>query len=157
MTDAADNRYKLIEQTMKKLGYDKSALIETLHVAQESFGYLQKDVLKFIAKRLKAPYSKVYGVATFYHHFTLKPQGKHSVIVCLGTACYIKGSKKILESIEERFGVKVGQTTPDGILSLLSARCVGSCSIAPVAIYDNKVKGRLSIEESLEKIEEILR
>ena len=141
---------------MKKLGYDKSALIETLHVAQETFGYLEKDALKFIAKRLKTPYAKVYGVATFYHHFTLKPQGKHTAVVCLGTACYIKGAKDILESIEKRFDVKVGQTTKDSLLSLLSARCVGSCSIAPVVICDNKASGKLTIEEALAKVEEVL-
>ncbi len=157
VADILDNRYKMIEQTMKKLGYDKSALIETLHVAQETFGYLEKDALKFIAKRLKTPYSKVYGVATFYHHFTLKPQGKHSVVVCLGTACYIKGSKKILERFEEKFNIKVGQTTADELLSLFSARCVGSCSIAPIVIYDDKVNGRLTVEESLTKIEEMLK
>lgn len=146
----------MVDQAMKKLGYEKSALLEVLHVAQETFGYLDKDALKFIAKKLKAPYSKVYGVATFYHRFTMKPQGKHTVVVCLGTACYIKGAKEILSKLEEKFNIKVSQTTPDALVSLLSARCVGSCSIAPVVLCDNKTYGKLSVEESLEKIEEIL-
>ena len=157
MAEITDTRYKLIEQTKKKLGYDKSALIETLHVAQETFGYLDKDALKLIAKRLRVPYSKVYGVATFYHHFTLKPQGKHSVVVCLGTACYIKGSQKILKAIEEKFHIKVGQTTQDGQLSLVCARCVGSCSIAPVVIYDDQINGKTTLEEALQKTEGMLR
>ena len=157
MADIGDNRYKLVDQAMKKFGYEKNALIEVLHVAQETFGYLDKDTLKFIAKRLRAPLSKVYGVATFYHHFILKPQGRHTVVVCLGTACYIKGAKDILASIEAKFGIKVTQTTKDDLLSLLSARCVGSCSIAPVIICDNKTHGKLDMNEALSKIEEMLK
>ena len=157
MADTLDNRYKMVDQAMKRLGYEKSALLEVLHVAQETFGYLEKDTLKFIAKRLRVSYSKVYGVATFYHRFTLKPQGEHTAVVCLGTACYIKGAKEILSRIEEKFGIKVTQTTSDATLSLLSARCVGSCSIAPVILCDNKTYGKLTVAESLEKIEEMMR
>lgn len=128
---------------MKKLGYDRSALIETLHTAQETFGYLENDTLKFIAKKLKLPYSKVYGVATFYHFFRLKPKGKHTTVVCTGTACYIKGADAIVKALQERFGIVMGETTSDGMLSLLSARCVGSCSLAPIAIFDNHPVGKL--------------
>lgn len=156
MSVQTDSRYKMVERTMKKLGFDKSALIETLHTAQESFGYLEPETLKFIAKRLRIPYSKVYGVATFYHFFRLKPKGKHNVVVCMGTACYIKGANKILEKIEERFDVKAGETTSDDLLSVLTARCVGTCSLAPIAIYDNKPVGKLDIEQSLKELEGIL-
>ncbi len=156
MTQQTDDRYKMVEKTMKKLGYDRSALIETLHTAQETFGYLENEVLKFIARRLKLPFSKVYGVATFYHFFRLKPKGKHTTVVCMGTACYIKGADKILASLEERFGVKAGETTKDSLLSLLTARCVGSCSLAPIAIYDNKSVGNLSLEQSLQEVEELI-
>ncbi|XPV68280.1 MAG: bidirectional hydrogenase complex protein HoxE [Halarcobacter sp.] len=152
----SDARYKLVEKTMKKLNYDRSALIESLHTAQESFGYLENETLKFIARRLKLPYSKVYGVATFYHFFRLKPKGKHTVVVCMGTACYIKGADKILAKFEERFNIKAGETTKDDLLSLVSARCVGSCSLAPIAIYDNKSVGNLSLEQSLEEVKELL-
>ena len=152
MTYQMDDRYKIVEKTMKKLGYDKSALIETLHTAQETFGYLENEVLKFIAKRLKLPFSKVYGVATFYHFFRLKPKGKHTAIVCTGTACYIKGAQKIVEALEEKFGIKSGETTKDNLLSLLTARCVGSCSLAPIAIYDEKPIGNLSVEQSVKEI-----
>ena len=152
-----DDRYKMVEKTMKKLNYDRSALIETLHTAQETFGYLELETLKFIARRLKLPYSKVYGVATFYHFFRLKPKGKHTVVVCMGTACYIKDADKILKKLENRFKIKAGETTKDELLSLVSARCVGSCSLAPIAIYDNKAIGHLDIEQSVEEAEVLVK
>ena len=152
-----DGRYKMVEKTMKKLNYDRSALIETLHTAQESFGYLENETLKFIARRLKLPYSKVYGVATFYHFFRLKPKGKHTVVVCMGTACYIKDADKILKKLEETFDIKAGETSKDGLLSLLSARCVGSCSLAPIAVYDNKAIRHLGIEQSVKEAQELIK
>ncbi len=157
MTLQTDDRYKMVEKTMKKLGYDRSALIETLHTAQETFGYLENETLKFIARRLKLPFSKVYGVATFYHFFRLKPKGKHTAVVCMGTACYIKGATAILENLESRFGIKAGETTKDALISVLTARCVGSCSLAPVAIYDNKSVGKLTLEEAEKTIQELIR
>lgn len=156
-TALKDDRYKMVEKTMKKLNYDKSALIETLHTAQGSFGYLENETLKFIARRLKLPYSKVYGVATFYHFFRLKPKGKHTIVVCMGTACYIKDANKILKKLEDKFNIKAGETTKDELLSLVSARCVGSCSLAPIAIYDNKAIGHLGIEQSIEEAQELIK
>ncbi|RXJ65892.1 NAD(P)H-dependent oxidoreductase subunit E [Halarcobacter ebronensis] len=145
----------MVEKTMKKLNYDRSALIETLHTAQETFGYLENETLKFIARRLKLPFAKVYGVATFYHFFRLKPKGKHTIVVCMGTACYIKNANKILERLEKKFNIKSGETTRDELISLISARCVGSCSLAPIAIYDNKTVGHLSIDEAEKEAEEL--
>lgn len=157
MSIVTDDRYKTLEKSMKKLAYEKSALIEVLHSAQETFGYLGIDTLKFIAQRLKLPYSKVYGVATFYNFFRLKPKGRHNIVVCLGTACFIKGSDKILEKIEKRFGIKAGEITSDEALSLLTARCFGSCSLAPVIICDEQLKGKVSVENPLCEIEEIVK
>jgi bidirectional [NiFe] hydrogenase diaphorase subunit len=157
MLETVDERYKTVERSMKKLSYDKSALIEVLHAAQETFGYLGIDTLKYIAKRLKLPYSKVYGVATFYNYFRLKPKGRHNVVVCLGTACYIKGSSKILENIEKRYGIKAGETTSDEALSVLTARCFGSCALAPVIVCDDVIKPKITLESSLCKIEEMLK
>lgn len=157
MLESVDDRYKALEKSMKKFGYEKNALIEILHSAQETFGYLGIDTLKFIAKRLKLPYSKVYGVATFYNFFRLKPKGRHNIVVCLGTACYIKGSSKILERIELRYGIKAGETTSDKALSLLTARCFGSCALAPVIVCDEQIKGKVSLENPLCTIEEILK
>lgn len=150
MSAEIDERYKTVEKNLN----DKSSLIEALHGAQDTFGYLGVDTLKFIAKRLKLPYSKVYGVATFYNYFRLKPKGRHSIVVCLGTACYIKGSNKILEKIEQKYGIKVGETTSEGALSLLSARCFGSCALAPVMVCDEQIKGKVSLEDPLCDIEE---
>ena len=157
MAQGKDDRHRMVEKTMKKLGYERSALIETLHTAQETFGYLDNETLKFIARRLKLPFSKVYGVATFYHFFRLKPKGKHTAVVCMGTACYIKGADKILKSLEERFGIKAGETTKDSLLSLLTARCVGSCSLAPIVIFDNKSAGKLSLEDANREVEELVK
>lgn len=157
MDVSADDRYRTLEKSMKKLSYEKSALIEVLHSAQETFGYLGIDTLKYIAKRLKLPYSKVYGVATFYNYFRLKPKGRHNIVVCLGTACYIKGSDKILEKIEKRYGIKAGETTSDEALSLLTARCFGSCSLAPVIVCDEQIKGKVSLENPLCDIEDIIK
>ena len=157
MQISADDRYNTLEKSMKKLSYEKSALIEVLHGAQGIFGYLGIDTLKYIAKRLKLPYSKVYAVATFYNYFRLKPKGRHNIVVCLGTACYIKGSNKILETIEQRYGIKAGETTSDEALSLLTARCFGSCALAPVMVCDDVIKGKVSLENPLCDIEEMIK
>lgn len=157
MLETVDERYKTLEKSMKKFGYEKNVLIEVLHSAQGIFGYLGIDTLKFVAKRLKLPYSKVYGVATFYNYFRLKPKGRHNIVVCLGTACYIKGSDKILKKIEKRYGIKAGETTSDEALSLLTARCFGSCSLAPVIVCDEQLKGKVSVENPLCDIEEIVK
>jgi bidirectional [NiFe] hydrogenase diaphorase subunit len=137
---------------MKRAGYDRAALIEVLHKAQEAFGFLEEDVLLYIARALKLPLSRVYGVATFYHLFSLKPAGKHTCIVCMGTACYVKGSGKVLEDIEKEFTVKVGETTADGELSLVAARCIGACGIAPAVVFDGTVAGKQNSEMVLAKL-----
>ncbi|MDR0746656.1 MAG: bidirectional hydrogenase complex protein HoxE [Helicobacteraceae bacterium] len=158
MTEATvqDTRYKQVDRTMRKLGYERSALIEALHTAQEVFGYLEIDVLKFIAHGLKLPQSKVYGVATFYHFFQLKPKGRRASVICTGTACYIKGAEKLVEAITKRYGVKSGETTKDGELSLMTARCFGSCSLAPVAVFDKKTIGYLDENSVIEACERML-
>jgi len=147
-----DKRWKIIDVKMRKLGYAPHALIETLHAVQDSFGYLDPSALKWVAKSLRVPPSRVYGVATFYNFFTLKPQGAHTCVVCLGTACYVKGSSLILESIEKATGIKPGETTLDKHISLLTARCIGACGIAPVVVYDGAPAGRLTPEAALEHL-----
>jgi len=151
-----DPRYKALDRTMRKLGYDRHALIETLHSAQETFGFLEDDAMKFIARSLGLPLSKVYGVATFYSHFTLKPKGEHVCVICTGTACYIKGANKIIDGICKRHKIKDGETTEDNKLSLLTARCLGSCGLAPLGVFDGRVVGFLDEEKTNEKIEEML-
>src|ERR1700747_3174980 len=133
---SGDKRFQILEAHMKKHQFKQDALIEVLHKAQELFGYLEEDLLLFIAYKLKLPASRVYGVATFYHFFTLKPKGQHTCVVCMGTACYVKGAAKVLSAVEEEARVKAGETTADNKLSLLTARCIGACGIAPAVVYD---------------------
>ena len=149
---SGDKRFKILEAHIKKHQFKQDALIEVLHKAQELFGYLEDDLLLFIAYRLKLPTSRVYGVATFYHFFTLKPKGKHTCVVCMGTACYVKGGAKVLAAVEDKAKIKAGETTPDGELSLLTARCIGACGIAPAVVYDGTVTPRQTPEAALEKV-----
>ena len=149
---SGDKRFKILEAHMKKYQYRQDALIEVLHKAQELFGYLEDDLLLFVAHRLKLPASRVYGVATFYHFFTLKPQGKHTCVVCLGTACYVKGADKLLAAVEAQAKVKAGETTPDNQVSLLTARCIGACGIAPAVVYDGTVTPRQTTETAVAQV-----
>jgi bidirectional [NiFe] hydrogenase diaphorase subunit len=138
---SGDKRFKLLEVAMRKHQFRPDALIEVLHAAQQLFGYLELDLLLFIARHLKLPPSRVYGVATFYHFFTLKPQGRHTCVVCTGTACYVKGADALLAAVRQQAGVSPGETTADGNLSVLTARCLGACGIAPAVVLDGTVKG----------------
>jgi len=149
---SGDKRFKILEVQMKKHQFRQDALIEVLHKAQELFGCLDDDLLLFVASKLKLPPSRVYGVATFYHFFTLKPQGQHTCVVCMGTACYVKGADKILAAVEEDTKIGPGETTPDNRVSLLTARCIGACGIAPAVVYDGKVTPRQTAEAALEQI-----
>jgi bidirectional [NiFe] hydrogenase diaphorase subunit len=148
-----DKRWKIVNGTMRKSGYARHALIETLHTVQSSFGFLDDDAIRFVANSLRVPLSQAYGVATFYHYFTLKPPGKHTVTVCAGTACYIKGADKLIATAEKRLAIKQGQTTPNGEISLMTARCVGACSRAPVVLCDGEVVGEMTGELMLEQLE----
>lgn len=138
---SGDKRFKLLEAALKRHQYRPDALIEVLHTAQELFGYLAEDLLHFVAHQLKMPPSRVYGVATFYHFFSLKPKGAHTCVVCLGTACYVRGAARVLGTLEELAGIRAGETTPDKKLTLQTARCVGACGIAPAIVYDNQLSG----------------
>jgi len=138
---------------MRKNGFARHALIEALHTVQSSFGYLDDESIRFVALSLRVPLSQAYGVATFYHYFSLKPPGKHTMTVCAGTACYIKGADKLIAAAEKRLGIAQGQTTKDGEISLMTARCVGACSRAPVALFDGEVVGEMSREQMLEQLE----
>lgn len=149
---SADKRWRLVDATMRRHGYRPDALIEALHTVQETFGYLDETAMRYVSKALRVPFSKVYGVASFYHFFTLKPQGRHNCVVCMGTACYIKGAANLLAAVTELYGVKPGETAPDGSLSLLTARCFGSCGLAPAATVDGEVAGKISAADMLEKI-----
>lgn len=149
-----DRRWKLVDATMRRHGYVSSALIETLHTIQESFGHVSEDALRYVAAALNVPPSKVYGVATFYNLFNMKPMGRHVLSLCTGTACYVKGSGDIVEFMKSEYGLEPGDTTPDGNLTFMVARCVGACGLAPVMILDGTVVGKLSTEHMKQKIRE---
>jgi len=142
-----DKRWRLVEKTMRRHGNQPNGLIETLHTVQEAFGYLEKDSLRYVAISLRVPLARVYGVATFYHFFSLKPKGKHTCMVCLGTACYIKGSPALLAQVEATAHAVAGETSADGKVSVMTARCLGSCGLAPAAVFDGEVVGRLNEEQ----------
>jgi bidirectional [NiFe] hydrogenase diaphorase subunit len=154
LVSAKDNREKLLERAMSRYQYSGDALIEVLHTAQELFGFLSRPLLKTIAQKLKLPPSRVLGVATFYHFFSLKPKGEHTFVVCIGTACYVAGALSLMEGLERRCA-KAGQTTPDGKVSVETARCIGSCGLAPAVIYDGNVLARVTpalLDTELNKI-----
>ncbi len=149
-----DKRWKIVDATMRRNGYSRHALIETLHTVQASFGYLDEPGLKYVAAALHVPLSAVFGVATFYHLFTLKPQGEHTCVMCTGTACYIKGAPKLLEHLKDRYGIADGDTTADDRVSLLTARCIGACSMAPAAVFDGQMQGVLTTDKLDEQLDE---
>lgn len=151
-----DPRWKLVGAAMRRHGYRADALIEVLHAVQDAFGFLDEGSLRFVAASLRVPYSQVYGVATFYQHFTLRPPGKHACVVCMGTACYIKGAQALVEAVEEKLGIRTGRTTKDGKVSLLTARCLGSCGMAPAAVLDGAMHGKVEGAKLIAEISEWL-
>ena len=118
-------------------------LIPALHVAQGLFGHIPRSALMHISEALDIPPSEVYGVVTFYHFFTTQPRGKHTIRVCLGTACYVRGGKRVLEAFKQKLGIDVGETTPDGRFTLEVARCFGACGLAPAVRVDDDVHRRV--------------
>ena len=153
---SGDERYSSIDKTMKQFKFEKDSLLEVLNAAQETFGYLFPDLLIYISTQLGVPMSQVYGVATFYHLFTFEPQGDHNCIICTGTACHVKGADRIMDALSEEFKLEVGETTPDGLFSLNTARCVGSCGLAPVVVFDGVVYGKETSEAVKKRIEETI-
>jgi bidirectional [NiFe] hydrogenase diaphorase subunit len=153
---AADKRLKILDGAMKRHHNRTDALIEVLHKAQELFGFLDGDVLRHVARGLRLPAGRVYGVATFYHLFSLKPQGEHACVVCTGTACFVKGAERLLAAVEQLAHVRPGETTPDRKLSLLTARCIGACGIAPAVVYDRTTAGHQTPEDVARHLKEWL-
>ncbi len=126
---------------------DKGALMPILQEAQEIYGYLPIEVQKIIAAEMDIPLEKIYGVATFYSQFTLNPKGKYTISVCLGTACYVKGSGDIFDELSKKLGIKGGETTSDGKFTLVDCRCIGACGLAPVLTVNDDVYGRLTVDD----------
>ena len=153
---SGDERYKAIDLTMKRFKHQPDALLEVLNTAQETMGYLSEELLIYIASQLRVPMSQVYGVATFYHMFTFEPLGEHNCIICTGTACHVKGSNRIVQALSEEFEIGDGETTADGLFSLTTARCLGSCGLAPVVVVEGQVRGKETPEAVTRRMAEIV-
>ena len=145
---------KQIEEICDKHSSKAGELINILHECQSQFGYLPEEMQAVIARKLGIARSQVYGVVTFYSFFTMVPKGKHPISVCLGTACYVRGSEKLVEEITRHLGIKVGETTKDGLFSLDCLRCVGACGLAPVMMVGEKVYGRMEPQNVAKVLDE---
>ena len=147
-----DAKLQQLDEIIAKYRGKPGALIPVLHQAQMLYGYLPKEVQIRVAEGLNIPLSEVYGVITFYSLFTLKPRGKHTIGVCMCTACYVKGAPGVLEALQNELGIGANDTTDDGLFSLVITRCVGACGLAPVMTIGDDVYGRLTAD----KIPEII-
>ncbi|MDO4836947.1 MAG: NADH-quinone oxidoreductase subunit NuoE [Clostridia bacterium] len=140
-------KYVQLQQAIERHKGEPGALMPVLQEAQSIFGYVPIDVQEIIADGLGTTLAEVYGVATFYAQFSLEPKGQYVVGVCLGTACYVKGSQKVLDKLSEVLQIPVGKTTPDGRITLNATRCLGACGLAPVMMVNDEVYGRLTPEQ----------
>ena len=139
-----EEKFQQLEEFINNLPEKKGALIEVLHKAQSIFGYLPQEVQLFVGEKLDIPASKVYGVVTFYSYFTTKPRGSFVINVCMGTACFVRGSGAVLEEFQKELGIKTGETTADGKFTMNLLRCVGACGLAPVVTINEKVYGHVT-------------
>ena len=155
--DGCTGKDPKLEEILNTYIQDKSNLIQILNEVQEYYGYIPEKAQVEISKYLNIPMAEIYGVITFYSRFTLKPKGKYHIAICLGTACYVKGSEKILDRVKDRLKIEVGETTKDGKYSLEATRCIGACGLAPVFTLNGEVYGKATVkmmDEVLDKLEE---
>ena len=145
-----------MQEILSKYDQVKNNLIQILNEVQEYYGYVPERAMLAISDYLKMPMAEIYGVVTFYSRFTLKPKGKYHIAVCLGTACFVKGSEQILERAKERLGIDVGETTKDGKFSLEATRCIGACGLAPVFTVNDEVYGKATVKIMDEIIDKIM-
>ena len=136
-----------LKEVIAKYAGDKSNLMAVMQEAQGIYGYLPREVQVMIAEGMNVPLEKVYGVATFYAQFSLSPKGEYDISVCLGTACYVKGSQQILDKISEVLGIGAGECTADGKFSLEACRCIGACGLAPVFTINGEVYGKVTADD----------
>ena len=140
----SNSSIQIIKDVCAEFGHKEGELINVLHQIQHKLGYLPAEVQELIAKELKIPVVKVYGVVTFYSFFTMIPHGENPISICMGTACYVRGAEQILAEFKRELNVKVGESTPDGKFSINCLRCVGACGLAPVVTIGEKVYGRVA-------------
>ena len=156
-THLSETAEVLIKSICAKYKNDEHELINVLHEVQHHLGYLPEEVQHGIARELKIPVAKVYGVVTFYSFFTMIPKGKYDVSICLGTACYVRGGELIVEEFKRRLNIGVGETSSDGLFSLNAIRCVGACGLAPVVTVGEKVYGRVTPQQVRRIIDEYIK
>ena len=144
-----------MQDLLKNFKPEKDNLIQILNSVQEHFGYIPEDAQKDISEYLNMPLAEIYGVITFYSRFTLKPKGKYNIAICMGTACFVKGSEKIMDRAKERLKIEPGETTADGLFSIEETRCVGACGLAPVFTVNGEVHGNATVQMLDQVIDEI--
>ncbi len=150
--------YKKMQEILKKYPKnDKNNMIQILNEVQEEFGYISEQAMLDISKHIDVTLSEIYSVVTFYSRFTLKQAGKYHITVCLGTACFVKGSEKILDRAKERLNIEVGDTTSDGKFSLDEVRCIGACGLAPVFTVNGEVYGKATVKMLDEVIDNLMK
>lgn len=138
---------KTTESILKKHGYAGSRIIQVLTDIQARYNYLPREDLEYVSRELKVPLSKVYSIATFYAAFSLAPRGEHMVTVCTGTACFVRGVTDVIERIEDRLGIKAGNTTEDNKFTLETVNCLGACALAPIVVVDGEYHGQTTVQK----------
>ena len=146
---------EFLEELCNKYKPEKDYLIQMLNAVQEHYGYVPQNAQETLSEFLGIPRAEIYGVITFYSRFTLKPKGKYNIAVCLGTACYVKGSQKIMDRLKDRLKIEPGQTTEDGKFSIEETRCVGACGLAPVFTVNGEVYGRSTVQKLDQVLDEL--
>lgn len=149
-----DTRRQTLDQIMRQHDHKPDTLIEALHVAQDIYGFLAPETLGYIAEQLHLAPSQVFGVATFYNQFSLTPKGQHTLTVCTGTACHVKGNNHLLTWLRTQFDLSPGMTTPDDQLSLIEVRCIGACALAPVFLTDGNLMGKQDLNQAQSFLQE---
>lgn len=150
-----ENTDKFLEELFNIYLPEKDNLIQMLNEIQEHYGYVPMDVQEKLSEFLNIPLAEIYGVVTFYSRFSLEPQGKYRITVCLGTACFVKGSQKIMDRLTEKLGIGPGETTKDGLFTIEQTRCVGACGLAPVFTVNGEVYGKATVKKLDEVIEKL--
>lgn len=152
------DRFKPAAQILKEHNYDSAKLIPILQKVQDVYHFLPEDIMRYIANELEISPAKVFGVATFFAHFSITPKGKHIIRVCNGTACHVKGSAAIISTVKEKLKLKEGQeTTEDLLFTLECVSCLGACGLAPVMVVDDVVHGQVTPAKAVELIDEVVK
>ena len=146
-----------LEKLFEEYLPEKDNLIQMLNEVQEHYGYVPMHVQKELSEFLNVPMAEIYGVVTFYSRFSLEPQGKYKISVCLGTACFVKGSQKIMDRLVDRLKIKEGETTKDGLFTIEQTRCVGACGLAPVFTVNGEVYGKASVQKLDQVLDELIK